>query len=121
MDDLNMALKLSKGKGNTACQAFTQRGCILRKLGKDDEARADFEAAARLGSPFAKIQVRPIPLDHFQLLRGNYLFSPSSQGGAAEPLRSVVQQDAPRRYRQATGTTKDLRIFTASVGFRDVV
>ena len=57
MEDLNKALELSKRRGKTACLAFTQRGCILRKLGKDDDARADFEAAAQLGSPFAKIQV----------------------------------------------------------------
>jgi predicted RNA polymerase sigma factor len=38
-------------------QAICQRGLLHRKLGKDNEARQDFQEAAKLGSSFAKQQV----------------------------------------------------------------
>lgn len=57
MTDLDMALRLSEGKGRAACQAFTQRAMIHRLHGQDDLARADFQEAANLGSEFAKAQV----------------------------------------------------------------
>lgn len=47
---------LSKGTGHTACQAFVQRGLLLRLAHRDDDARADFERAAALGSRFARQQ-----------------------------------------------------------------
>lgn len=57
MTDLETAIRLSEGKGRAACQAFTQRAMIHRLHGQDDLARADFQAAANLGSEFAKAQV----------------------------------------------------------------
>ncbi|KAG8234068.1 hypothetical protein J437_LFUL013564 [Ladona fulva] len=57
MLDLNNAINLSQGKGHAARQAFCQRGMLLRKEGKDPEAKTDFEKAANLGSDFAKAQV----------------------------------------------------------------
>ncbi|KAK7501789.1 hypothetical protein BaRGS_00006875 [Batillaria attramentaria] len=57
MEDLNMAVVLSKGEGKAACQAFTQRGLIRRLEGNDNGAREDFQAAAHLGSEFAKQMV----------------------------------------------------------------
>ncbi|KAK6618255.1 hypothetical protein RUM44_002706 [Polyplax serrata] len=55
LDDLNMAITLSKGEGRSACQAFCQRGLIRRKNGEEEKAQDDFKMAARLGSPFAKM------------------------------------------------------------------
>ncbi|CAD6195578.1 unnamed protein product [Caenorhabditis auriculariae] len=55
--DLNEALKLGNEKGKAACQAFVQRGSIYRLQGNDDKAREDFQAAAELGSSFAKMQL----------------------------------------------------------------
>ncbi|PVD36967.1 hypothetical protein C0Q70_03960 [Pomacea canaliculata] len=53
LDDLNMAIVLSKGKGKAACQAFTQRGIIRRLEGDNEAALEDFKAAAHLGSELA--------------------------------------------------------------------
>lgn len=55
--DLNEAIKLSRGKGRSARQAFCQRGLLLWKQGNTEGARQDFEQAAKLGSQFAKIQL----------------------------------------------------------------
>jgi tetratricopeptide (TPR) repeat protein len=38
-------------------KVYTQRGILLKVVGKIDEARADFEVAAKLGSDFAKSEV----------------------------------------------------------------
>ncbi|TSR87295.1 Tetratricopeptide repeat protein 36 [Bagarius yarrelli] len=54
--DLEQAIVLSKGTGCTACQAFVQRGLLFRLAQRDDDARADFERAADLGSKFARQQ-----------------------------------------------------------------
>jgi hypothetical protein len=55
--DLNEAVSVSGGQGRSGCQALCQRGILNRKEGQDDLARADFEAAAKLGSQFAKMQL----------------------------------------------------------------
>ncbi|KAF6726311.1 Tetratricopeptide repeat protein 36 [Oryzias melastigma] len=56
LQDLDRAIVLSGGGGRTGCQALVQRG-LLRRLGcQTDEARADFEKAASLGSEFARQQ-----------------------------------------------------------------
>lgn len=55
--DLNEAITLSGGQGRSGCQALCQRGIMNRREGQDDLARADFEAAAKLGSQFAKMQL----------------------------------------------------------------
>jgi len=55
--DLDKAIELSQGHGRGACQAYTQRA-LINRLQKDDcAAKSDFEAAARLGSDFAKTQL----------------------------------------------------------------
>ncbi|XP_053125315.1 tetratricopeptide repeat protein 36 [Hemicordylus capensis] len=57
LKDLDVALKLSKGTGHVACQAFVQRALIRRLQGCEEEARRDLEQAASLGSPFAHQQL----------------------------------------------------------------
>lgn len=57
LEDLNTAVSLSGVRGRAAEQAFTQRGLIHRLHGDDEEAREDFQAAAKLGSKFAQKQV----------------------------------------------------------------
>ncbi|XP_074783588.1 tetratricopeptide repeat protein 36 isoform X2 [Athene noctua] len=55
--DLDASIRLSRGRGRAACQSFVQRGLIRRLQARDDEARQDFERAARLGSAFARQQL----------------------------------------------------------------
>ncbi|XP_036114144.1 tetratricopeptide repeat protein 36 [Molossus molossus] len=57
LEDLERAVALSGGRGRVARQAFVQRGLLARLQGRDDDARGDFERAARLGSPFARRQL----------------------------------------------------------------
>lgn len=58
MNDLNRALELAnEQQSRTKCHAHCQRGVLFRKLENLDAARADFEAAAQLGSKFAREQV----------------------------------------------------------------
>ncbi|CAH0585906.1 unnamed protein product [Chrysodeixis includens] len=56
--DIDRALSLTVGKKTRArALALCQRGVLLRKRGADDDARAAFTEAAKLGSSFAKKQV----------------------------------------------------------------
>lgn len=58
MIDLEKVLELTAGgKGRARAQALCQRGVLLRKRCRDDEARQSFHEAAKLGSAFAKKQV----------------------------------------------------------------
>ena len=57
LQDLDNAVTLSGGRGLAAEQAFAQRGLIHRLRGNDEQAKADFQAAAKLGSKFAHKQV----------------------------------------------------------------
>ncbi|CAG2187157.1 Tetratricopeptide repeat protein 36 homolog,Tetratricopeptide repeat protein 36 [Mytilus edulis] len=57
IDDLNKAIDLSNGRGQVACQAYTQRGLIYKLEGMDEESLEDFKHAASLGGQFAKQQV----------------------------------------------------------------
>ncbi|XP_049634149.1 tetratricopeptide repeat protein 36 [Suncus etruscus] len=57
LEDLERALTLSRGRGRAARQGFVQRGLLARLQGRDEDARRDFEQAARLGSPFARRQL----------------------------------------------------------------
>ncbi|XP_007934659.1 tetratricopeptide repeat protein 36 [Orycteropus afer afer] len=57
LEDLERAVALSGGRGRAARQGFVQRGLLARLQGRDDDARRDFERAARLGSPFAQRQL----------------------------------------------------------------
>lgn len=56
LGDLDQAIALSGCTGRTACQALVQRGLLHRLARQNDEARADFEKAAALGSEFARQQ-----------------------------------------------------------------
>ncbi|KAM6933930.1 tetratricopeptide repeat protein 36 [Xenentodon cancila] len=56
LKDLDQAITLSGGAGRTACQALVQRALLRRLECQNDEARADFERAAALGSEFARQQ-----------------------------------------------------------------
>lgn len=56
LEDLDRAIALSNSTGRTACQALVQRGLLHRLACQNDEARADFEKAAALGSEFARQQ-----------------------------------------------------------------
>ncbi|NXG66653.1 TTC36 protein, partial [Hemiprocne comata] len=55
--DLDTAIRLSRGRGRAACQSLVQRGLIHRLQEREEEARQDFERAARLGSAFARRQL----------------------------------------------------------------
>ncbi|XP_040472189.1 tetratricopeptide repeat protein 36 [Falco naumanni] len=55
--DLDTAIRLSRGRGRAACQSFVQRGLIRQLHAQDEDARQDFERAARLGSTFARRQL----------------------------------------------------------------
>ncbi|XP_066837474.1 tetratricopeptide repeat protein 36 [Anser cygnoides] len=55
--DLDTAIHLGRGCGRAACQSFVQRGLIHRLQARDEDARRDFERAARLGSAFARQQL----------------------------------------------------------------
>lgn len=57
IQDLTKALELCESKGETAKNAFCQRGLLFRKT-DEDAAREDFKMAAGLGSAFARNQVR---------------------------------------------------------------
>ncbi|XP_038210110.1 tetratricopeptide repeat protein 36 [Zerene cesonia] len=56
--DIDKATQLTEGKRTRSrALALCQRGVLLRKRGKNDEARTDFAEAAKLGSSFARKQV----------------------------------------------------------------
>ncbi|XP_060228847.1 tetratricopeptide repeat protein 36 isoform X2 [Meriones unguiculatus] len=57
LEDLERAVTLSGGRGRAARQSFVQRGLLARFQGRDEDARRDFEQAARLGSLFARRQL----------------------------------------------------------------
>ncbi|NWI98193.1 TTC36 protein, partial [Pitta sordida] len=57
LQDLDTAIRLSRGRGRAACQSFVQRGLLHRLQERDEEARRDWERAARLGSAFARQQL----------------------------------------------------------------
>ncbi|XP_010722106.1 tetratricopeptide repeat protein 36, partial [Meleagris gallopavo] len=51
------AVRLGRGCGRAVCQSLVQRGLIHRLQGREDDARRDFQQAARLGSAFARQQL----------------------------------------------------------------
>ncbi|KAH8419505.1 hypothetical protein KR222_000371 [Zaprionus bogoriensis] len=73
LNDLNRALELaSDQQPRTKCHAHCQRGVLYRKLQNLDAARADFEAAAQLGSKFAReqlVEINPFAALCNQMLR----------------------------------------------------
>lgn len=71
MRDLEAAIRLSKGTGKVARQAYTQRALLRRLAGDDEAARGDFEEAAKLGSEFARNQA--VALNPYAALCANML------------------------------------------------
>ncbi|XP_065361273.1 tetratricopeptide repeat protein 36 homolog [Calliphora vicina] len=72
LDDLNHALEHSLTQSKTKCHALCQRGVLYRKQKKLEEARTDFEAAAKMGSKFAKqqlVEINPFAALCNQMLR----------------------------------------------------
>lgn len=69
--DLNMAVQLSGGRGKAAQQALTQRGLIHRLHGNNEEAKSDFQTAAKLGSKFAQKQL--VQMNPYAALCGQML------------------------------------------------
>lgn len=57
LSDLNSAILHGHRDRLTLRQAHTQRGLIRRGQGRDEEAKADFDFASRLGSSVAKQQL----------------------------------------------------------------
>ncbi|XP_024941825.1 tetratricopeptide repeat protein 36 isoform X3 [Cephus cinctus] len=57
MNDLNLAVELSGGKGKAGIRALCQRAALHRSFGKIEEARQDFSMAANGGSSFARSQM----------------------------------------------------------------
>eukprot|EP00076_Gallus_gallus_P029404 XP_015153480.1 tetratricopeptide repeat protein 36 isoform X1 [Gallus gallus] len=55
--DLDAAIRLGRGCGRAVCQSLVQRGLIHRLQAREDDARRDFQQAARLGSAFARRQL----------------------------------------------------------------
>ncbi len=58
LQDLNIAVELSGGRGKAAEQALNQRALIHHLHGNEKAAKEDFQVAARLGSKFAQKRVR---------------------------------------------------------------
>ncbi|XP_015739280.1 tetratricopeptide repeat protein 36 [Coturnix japonica] len=55
--DLDAAIRLGRGRGRAVCQSLVQRGLIHQLQDRQDDARRDFQQAARLGSAFARRQL----------------------------------------------------------------
>lgn len=89
LKDLNTAIALSGGHGLAAEQAFTQRGLIYRLQGNNDQARADFQAAAKMGNKFAQKQVSVS-------YSKNATFMPNVTVSADESLRCSLWSNAVR-------------------------
>ncbi|XP_016964887.1 tetratricopeptide repeat protein 36 homolog [Drosophila biarmipes] len=73
LNDLNRAVELAhEQQVRTKCHAHCQRGVLYRKLDNLEAARADFEAAAQLGSKFAReqlVEINPFAALCNQMLR----------------------------------------------------
>ncbi|XP_066595814.1 tetratricopeptide repeat protein 36 [Prorops nasuta] len=57
LEDLNMAVKLSEGKGKAGIQALCQRGLLYLNMNQEEKAKDDFKLAAKGGSTFARSQL----------------------------------------------------------------
>lgn len=61
--DLDLAIEHGVGRQDVLRHAYTQRGLVRKRVGgQDEDARRDFEVAARLGSTFARrlaVQLNP--------------------------------------------------------------
>ncbi|KAG8036242.1 hypothetical protein G9C98_004822 [Cotesia typhae] len=57
LKDLDQAVTMSSGRGKAGTKALCQRGLLHRLEGRKDEAKRDFEIAAKNGSAFARNQL----------------------------------------------------------------
>ena len=57
LNDLNRAVELSAGRCSAGSNALCQRALLHRLEGREQEALADFERAAKSGHSFAKAQL----------------------------------------------------------------
>lgn len=57
IQDLDMALQLTNGKGKVASQAYCQRAMLHQLMGNSQKAIEDWKAASNLGNKFAKQQL----------------------------------------------------------------
>ncbi|KAM5246002.1 tetratricopeptide repeat protein 36 [Ctenodactylus gundi] len=133
-EDLELAVTLSRGRGRAARQAFVQRGLLARLQDRDDDARRDFERAARLGSPFARRQLALLNpyaalcnrmlADMMAQLRGPHDGRCGASRGGPTSGRSVRTRGAwgggrrPARARPSTGLAwrRPARAATAVLG-----
>ena len=92
LKDLESAIELSGGRGRSACQAFCQRGLILRRDGRDDEALADFRKSADLGSDFAKsllVQLNPYAAMCNKMLKNVFKALEEGSDAVQNPFKNV--------------------------------
>jgi tetratricopeptide (TPR) repeat protein len=97
LGDLDQAIKLSGGVGRTSAQALVQRGLIHRKDGRDDDATADFKAAAALGSAFAKsvlVQMNPYAAMCNKMLKNVFGALEMGDENVVNPFKDVAAADA---------------------------
>lgn len=90
--DLNRAIELSKGQGRSACQAFCQRGLLLKKEGNDPEAMADFRRSADLGSEFAKsllVQLNPYAAMCNKMLKNVFQALETGSNQVENPFQAI--------------------------------
>merc|ERR1712192_344520 len=87
LKDLDTAIKLSKGKGKAGCNALCQRGVLLRKEGRDDDAMENFKTAAENGSGFAKamlVEMNPYAAMCNAMLKN--VFTALQEGGDTDAI-----------------------------------
>lgn len=99
MNDLNNAINLSHGKGRTGAQAFCQRGLMHLKASRTEQAKADFEAAAKLGSQFGKaqlVQMNPYAALCNKMLRG--VFDKVQRGVPTDQDEGDVINESSKKF-----------------------
>ncbi|XP_015110967.1 tetratricopeptide repeat protein 36 isoform X2 [Diachasma alloeum] len=57
LENLNEALRMTNSRGKVAGKALCQRGLLHRLAGREDQAKQDFQEAAKNGSTFARTQL----------------------------------------------------------------
>ncbi|XP_063973413.1 tetratricopeptide repeat protein 36 isoform X2 [Diachasmimorpha longicaudata] len=57
LENLNEALTMTNSRGKIAGKALCQRGLLHRLGGREDQAKQDFQEAAKNGSTFARTQL----------------------------------------------------------------
>lgn len=92
LEDLNKAVEFAGRDRDVLKQALSQRGTILKAQGKDEEARADFEFAAKLGSTFAKVEA--VGLNPYAALCNKFLTQALKEHQEALPQEWKPAADA---------------------------